>query len=71
VGRTFFAEQIEQLVADARYARQDDAVAPDDRWPRGVMRAEKLVGGVDEMKLHDSGQRIRVCHIATPASRIA
>jgi hypothetical protein len=49
----FLAEEEEQLLDEAGHARQRDPVAPEDRRARGEMRPEQLVGGIDEMELHD------------------
>ena len=49
---TFLAEQIEELLDEPADAAQDDPVAADDRRAGRVMRAEQLVGGVDEVELH-------------------
>ena len=46
------AEQVQELVAQPRDARQVDPVAAEDRRARRVERAEQLVGGVDEVDLH-------------------
>ena len=46
------AEQVQELVAQPRHAREVDAVPPEDRRPRREVRPEELVGGVDEVDLH-------------------
>ena len=46
------AEQVQELVAQPRDARQVDAVPAEDRRSRRVVRAEQLVRGVDEVELH-------------------
>ncbi len=57
VGRALFAQEEEELVAQARHARQRDPVATEDGRPRGEVGAEQLVGRVDQVELHGSGHR--------------
>ena|SRR5438132_568180 len=61
----FFAEQEQQLLDEAGYAREDDPVAARHRRTRCVMRAEELVGRVDEVELH--AHRTAADSITTPA----
>ena len=48
----FLAQQVEELLDEARHARQRDALVPEDRRSRREMGAEQLVGRVDEVELH-------------------
>ena len=52
VRRALLAEQEQELVAQPGHARQRDAVAPEDRRARREVRAEQLVGRVDQVELH-------------------
>ena len=74
VGRALLAEEVQDLVAEPGDARQDHAVAAEDRRPRRVVGAEQLVGRVDEVDLHRRWPSIRPsarCHGWQPASIIA
>ena len=60
VRRALLAEQVQELVAQPRHARQRDAVPPEDRRPRREMRPEQLVRRVDQVELHRSSARLRL-----------
>jgi hypothetical protein len=62
VGRPFFPEQVEELIAQPGHPGQDLAARPEDIRSRGVVGTEELVGRVDEVDLHARPvpQRIRV-----------
>ena len=71
VGRALLAEQVQQLVAQARDAGEDDPVAAEDGRPGRVVGPEQLVGGVDEVELHASSVSASAsATCTTPAARI-
>ena len=56
MGRALLAQQVEELLDEARDAGQDDPVPTDDRGTRRVMSPEELVGRVDQVDLHRSAR---------------